>query len=55
MELLNAFAFILTETWNEVINRPFILAGHTISFAQVFIYTTVGGILLWMVSEVFNE
>ena len=55
MDILDAFAFILTETWNEIISRPFVIAGHTLSFSQVFIYTTVAGILLWMVGEVFNE
>ena len=55
MDILDAFAFILTETWNEIISRPFVIAGHTLSFSQVFIYTTVAGLLLWMVGEVFNE
>ena len=54
METLDQFAYILTFVWNEIINRPFLIAGHIISFAQIFIYTALGSILLWMISEVFD-
>ena len=53
MNGLDLFAFFLTEAWN-LLNYPFELYGYQLSFFQVFAYTTVGGILLWMVWEVFN-
>lgn len=52
--LINVFAYILTLAWNDIINRPFEIAGYTVSFFQVFAYTVVGGILLDIVWEVFN-
>lgn len=51
---MDVFAYIMTEAWNGIINRPFEIFGFTVSFAQVFAYTTVGGILLWMVREIFD-
>ena len=48
------FAQLLTVVWN-IIHLPFNLFGYTISFGQVFVYTTVAGILAWMVSEVFFD
>ena len=51
---MDIFAYILTEAWNEIINRPFEIFGFTLSFAQGFVYTTLGGILLWMVGEIFD-
>ena len=52
--LIGIFGYILTEAWNEVLNRPFQIAGYTVSFSQVFAYTVVGGILIWMVREIFD-
>ena len=51
---LDNFAYILTFAWNEVINRPFTLFGYQLSFSQVFAYTVIGGIVLWMVREIFD-
>ena len=46
------FAQLLTYVWN-ILNIPFDLYGYEISFFQVFAYTAVGSILMWMVWEVF--
>lgn len=51
---MDDFAVIITTVWN-ILNLPFNLFGYTISFWQVFSYTTVGSILLWMVWEVFFD
>ena len=51
---MGEFAVILTETWN-IMNIEFQVFGHTVSFSQVFAYTTVGSILLSMVWEVFFD
>ena len=50
---MDEFAVFMTEAWN-IMNIPFQIYGHTISFFQVFAYTTVGGILMWMIWEVFD-
>lgn len=53
MEGVDAFAFVLTEAWNVIINRTFYLFGFEVSFFQAFAYTFVGGILLDIAWEVF--
>lgn len=55
MEGVDAFAFVLTEAWNEIINRTFYLCGFEVSFFQPFAYTVVGGILLNIVWSVFFD
>ena len=47
------FAYLLTVVWN-ILFTPFTLFGFTLSLGEVFAYTTVGGILFWMVVEVLD-
>ena len=53
MSGLDSFAFVLSEAWN-IMNMPFELFGFGMSFAQVFIYTTFAGVLMWIVAEIFD-
>lgn len=50
---MNEFALFLAQAWN-VMNTPFQLFGYTISFFQIFAYTEVAGILLYIVWRVFD-
>lgn len=52
---IDIFAYLLTFAWNEIINRPFTLFGYHLTFFQSFAYTTVGGLCLWIMWEVFFD
>ena len=50
---MDVFALFLTEAYN-IMTIPFEIFGFQLSFFQVFAYTSVAGVLLWMVWEIFD-
>ena len=50
---MDAFALFLVEAFN-IMTIPFEIFGFQLSFFQVFAFTFVAGVLLWMVWEIFD-